>query len=198
MHELFHLDLAADSPKPNPRVDDLTIDIKLGNSGNTYTTVAYGTFATKVLARWQGGGAGVGSTGYYVQRNSDNLAYYALAKYVMTKNGNVYPHLPLVTREIDGPPYPGTLSEFVTEGSNFFLNTTDLTTFESDWASTLEGDDPTCSDDENEAGSALTIDGFAPDSAYPDDYNSQVATWIKALGVTDGSGADAGDRKSVV
>ncbi|KAF8846865.1 hypothetical protein BDZ45DRAFT_370634 [Acephala macrosclerotiorum] len=115
----------------------------------------------------------------------------------MTKNGNVYPHLPLVTREIDGPPYPGTLSEFVTEGSNFFLNTTDLTTFESDWASTLEGDDPTCSDDENEAGSALTIDGFAPDSAYPDDYNSQVATWIKALGVTDGSGADAGQQIAI-
>ena len=115
----------------------------------------------------------------------------------MTKNGNVYPHLPIVTREIDGPPYPGTLAEFVTEGSNFFLNTTDLTTFESDWASTLEGDDPTCSDDENEAGSALTIDGFAPDSAYPDDYNSQVATWIKALGVTDGSGADAGQQIAI-
>ncbi|KAH8589906.1 Spherulation-specific family 4-domain-containing protein [Bisporella sp. PMI_857] len=199
LHELFHLDLAADSPSPNPSVEDLQIDIKYGES-STRSTPAYGPFATKVLARWQGGGAGVGSVGYYVQRNADNLAYYALAKYVMSKNGNVYPHLPIVTREIDGPPYlpyPGSLAVFVTEGSNFFLNiTNDLETWETDWAPTLGGDYPGCSDNENDgaASEALTINGFAPASAYPDDYNSQVSTWITALGSTDGSGADAGQQ----
>ncbi|KAH7413490.1 hypothetical protein BKA64DRAFT_771606 [Cadophora sp. MPI-SDFR-AT-0126] len=92
-HELFHLDLAARSPDPNPSVDDLVTDIKMSSPNDPFarsiTTDAYGTFYTKILARWQGGG-GVCSVGYYVQRNSDNLAMYALAKYVMSKNGNLY------------------------------------------------------------------------------------------------------------
>ncbi|KAL8914851.1 MAG: hypothetical protein Q9172_007013, partial [Xanthocarpia lactea] len=86
-HELTHIDLAANSPKPNPRVTDLQIDVKIGQRGNTYTTPAYSPLGAKLLARWQGSPGG-GSTGYWVQRNADNLAYYALVKYVMTKNDN--------------------------------------------------------------------------------------------------------------
>ena len=144
---------------------------------------------TKILARWQGG-AEEFSTGYYVQRNSDNLAYYALAKYVTSKIGNIYPHLPIVKNELDGPPYPplpSTLAEFITDGSNFYMNTTDdIQTFDTDWANGVGDDYPGCSDHVNddaatEAGSAISIDGFAPASAYPDDYNSQVSSWIAAL-----------------
>lgn len=45
---------------------------------------------------------------------------------------------------------------------------------------------PGCSDDANDdaassAGSAISIDGFAPTSAYPDDYNNQVSFWVAAL-----------------
>lgn len=202
-HELYHLDLAADSPKPNPRVLDLLIDIKYGAS-RSYTTKAYGPFNCKVLARWQGHGPGVGTVGYYVQRNADNLAYYALAKYVISKNNNIYPHLPIVTRENDGPPHPplpGTLAVFVTEGSNFYLNTTEDLTI---WDSSSGEDYAGCSDDENgsEVSSPLTIDGFAPASVYPDSYNSQVSTWIEALGSTDGgsnpgSGGDAGQQIAI-
>jgi hypothetical protein len=164
--------------------------------------MAYGPFACKVLARWQGGGTGEGSVGYYVQRNSDNLVYYALAKYVMSKNGNLYPHLPIIISEIDRPPYrpcqPGSLAIFVTEGSNFYLNITD--DFRG-WGSSPSGDCPGCSDDENgsEASFPLAINGFAPASAYPDHYNSQVSTWIEALGsinrgLKPGSGGDAGQQ----
>ena len=39
-HELLHLDLAADSPSPNPRVTDLTITVKYTSSVNTFNTVA--------------------------------------------------------------------------------------------------------------------------------------------------------------
>jgi hypothetical protein len=197
-HELLHLDLAADSPKPNPRVQDLQIDIKTGPT-EIGTTPAYGPLWTKVLARWQEGGKG-GSVGYYVQRNSDNLAYYALAKYVMSKNGNVYPHLPIVTLKIDGPPYPklpDSLATFVTEGSDFYLNTTDDLTI---WG----GDYLGCPDGTNggEISSPLTIDGFAPASAYPDSYNSQVSSWIEALVSTDGgsnpgSGGGAGQQIAI-
>ncbi|OGM39733.1 hypothetical protein ABOM_012127 [Aspergillus bombycis] len=141
LHELYHLDLAADSPNPNPRVDDLTISFKVNdNDEETRTVKAYGPLATKILARYQGKGT-VGSTGYFVQRNSDNLAYYALAKYVMSKNGNVYPHLPIVTYKLVGPPYPGLLATFVTEGSNFYLNTTDDLTQVSTWIDALGSTD---------------------------------------------------------
>lgn len=188
---MLHLDLAADSPRPNPRITDLQIDIKIGNLGRTLTETAYGPLLTKILARWQGSSVpGAGSTGYYVQRNADNLAYYALAKYVTSKIGNIYPHLPVVTYELSGPPYPpppNSVAEFVTEGNNFFLNTTyDVKDFQNAWSLSLEGDYPGCSDNANPdsvttADPAITINGFAPASAYPDSYNRQVSSWLSDL-----------------
>lgn len=83
------------------------------------------------------------------------------------------PHLPVVIIEINGPPYPHYLAEFITDGSNFFLNTTDdVQTFSKDWANLASDDQSGRSDDANDdaaalAGSAISIDGFAPDSAYP-------------------------------
>lgn len=151
--------------------------------------MAYGTLATKVMACWKGG-AGLGSTGYWVQRNSDNLAYYALAKSVTLKNDNIYPHVPVVINKIAGPPCQNhfdMLAEFMTDGSNFFLNTTnDVQMFSKDWANSTSDDQSGCSDDANGgatalAGSAISIDGFAPTSAYPDDCNSQVSSWVAAL-----------------
>lgn len=116
---------------------DLNIEVEIGQKGNTYTMRGYGPLAKKILAGWTGG-AGLGSTGYWVQRNSDNLAHHALAKYVTLKNDNIYPHLPVVINEIAGPPYPthlDTLAEFITDGSNLFLNTTeDVQMFSKDWA----------------------------------------------------------------
>ncbi|OQE02263.1 hypothetical protein PENSOL_c002G03972 [Penicillium solitum] len=197
LHELFHLNVAANSPDPNPSVIDLNIKIKYGTSG-ILDTPAYGPLATKVLARWQGNQA-LGTAGFWVQRNADNLAHYALAKYVMTKNGGIYPHLPIVTYEIDGPPHPGSLASFVREGSDFYLNTTS-----DDDITIWSGDYPVCDDDlvVSAASSSLTIDGFVPASDYPDSYNKQVSTWIEELGSTDGgsdsgSGGDAGQQIAI-
>ncbi|KAB8067105.1 Spherulation-specific family 4-domain-containing protein [Aspergillus leporis] len=190
---------------PNPRVDDLWIDVKVGPTGEKFVRYsAYGTLATKILARWHRGG-NRGSVGYWVQRNSENLAYYALAKYMMSKNGNVYPHLPVVTNELFRAPFPtpepGLLAMFVTDSSDFYLNTTDDLTA---WDSSVGEHYPGCSDNPNESenSSPLTIDGFAPDSEYPDDYISQVSTWIEALGSSDegsdsGSGGDAGQQIAI-
>jgi hypothetical protein len=206
-HELFHLDLAANSPNPNPTVFDLTISVQ-HSENDVRTYKAYGPTWTKVLARWYSTRQGTETAGYYVQRNSDNLAYYALAKYVMSKNGNIYPHLPIITKLLDGPPYlpydPSLLVTFVEEGSDFYLNITDdvaISHFSS------AGDSPPCSEDTdgNEVSSPLAIDGFAPASAYPDSYNSQLSTWIEALGSTNGgsnstgsaSGGDAGQQIAI-
>lgn len=204
-HELTHLNLAAASPDPNPPVLDLKLDISLGNSGRTATFMAYGPLLTKVLARWQGSPS-TGTAGYYVQRNADNLAYFALAKYVMTKNGDVYPHLPIVTQKLDGPPYPpvaDAIVQFVHDDNNFYWNNTDseigLIQDIIGFGNGIEGINgvindlnldpgggyPGCSDlaDDNAAsaaGQAIKIDGFAPQSAYPDDYNNQLSSWITA------------------
>lgn len=173
--------MAANSPDPNPNVIDLDIQIKYGKD-KVLDVPAYGPLATKVLARWQGNAA-LGTTGYWVQRNADNLAYYALAKYVMTKNGGLYPH-----HELAGPPHPGSLASFVTEDSDFYLNTTS-----NDDITIWTGDYPGCDDDldVSATSSTLTIDGFVPASAYPDSYNEQVSTWIEELGSANG-GSDSG------
>lgn len=140
-----------------------------------------------MLARY---GDDVGS---YVQKNADNLVYFALAKYIMSKNGNVYPHLPIVVNAIDGPPWQHVnlppldmLASFVTDDGKFYLNITDtaLNALAIDYpAEAGDGDDyPGCSDDENtEVASPLVIDNMAAPSDYPSDYNSQVSSWISQI-----------------
>ena len=109
---------------------------------------------------------------------------------MLSKIDNIYHHLPIVTYELDGLPYPrppGALADFIADGGNFYLKSTDdAQTFDTEWATDVGDDYPGCSDDANddaatEAGSAITIDGFAPASAYPEDYNSQVSSWIAVL-----------------
>ncbi|CAI4218928.1 unnamed protein product [Parascedosporium putredinis] len=145
-------------------------------------------YAKCILTRWQGNPT-VGTAGYYVQRNADNLAYYALAKYVMTKNDNIYPHLPIVTYELASPPYPtiptSSLAIFITEDSTFYLNTTEGL---SAWELYPGEDYPGCSDNANDPqgiNSLLAINGFTPASAYPDSYNREqiaIASYINPLG----------------
>lgn len=82
---------------------------------------------------------------------ADNLAYFALAKYVMTKNNNLYPHLPIVTNEIDGPPWiapPDTIAEFITNGNSAYLNVSaaDLDDLALNDYSETEDDIPGCPD----------------------------------------------------
>jgi hypothetical protein len=192
-HEMFHLDLAADSSSnnlPNPRIVDLEVRVP-NDQGALETRKAYGTRLTKILARWQGDD--IFSTGYWVQRNADNLKYYALAKYVMTKNGNIYPHLPIVItrpRRVNRPALSATTAglivEFVQGDGSFYWNT-------SSDSQTLAGAAfPTCADGDG-AGSVLDINGFAPDSAYPSDYTKQVEAWIKDLGAADSNGDSDSD-----
>ena len=90
LHEMTHLDLAADSSvgsTPNPRVWDFTVDFQ-DLDGQTWRAKAYGPLHTKILARYEPDSpTDFPQTGYYVQRNADNFAMYALAKYVQSKIG---------------------------------------------------------------------------------------------------------------
>ena len=117
----------------------------------------------------------------------------------MSKNGNVYPHLPIVTNAIDGPPWRAValdmIASFVTEDGQLYLNITDsdLNALAVDYPAEAGGtgdDYPGCSDDENtDVASPLVIDNMAAQSAYPSDYNSQVSSWISQLPTTTSTSA---------
>ncbi|KAL8684800.1 MAG: hypothetical protein Q9224_006126, partial [Gallowayella concinna] len=168
LHELTHLDLAANSPTPNPRITDHIIGVKDEKSGKT------------------------NDVGYYIQRNADNYVWYAFAKYLMTKNGNVYPHLPIVTYTTERPPRDAyaqpSVAEFTgSEGSVALYANDSVNVMASDEG--LEGCvvasaaggitgpisiDPTVD---------INIDRMVDDSAYPADYRNSVAGWMADLGV---------------
>ena len=196
---MCHLDLAANTAKANPHISDLTIKFRTSD-GRELATKAYGPVATKILARWHQTNIG-SNTGNFVQTNADNFAMFALAKYVQKELGNFYPHLPIVTQvPLRAPRQPwqdsisAYIAEFVAEGDEFYLNTTDsILTLENDWDLEFDGEETAgCSDDPN-SGSypPISIDGFAPASAYPDDYNSQVSSWISALATASSAASPA-------
>ena len=194
---MCHLDLAANTAKANPAIYDLFIKFRTSDGG-VITTKAYGPVATKILARWHQTNIG-SNTGNFVQTNADNFAMFALAKYVQKELGNFYPHLPIVTQvPLRAPKWldetPAYLVEFVAEGDEFYLNTTDsILTLENEWGVEFDGEEtPECSNDPNSAAyPPVSIDGFAPASAYPDDYNSQVSSWISALATASSAASPA-------
>lgn len=108
----MHLDLAADSEnnKPNPKIRDLKIRFwerdKDGKRVRSKWTKAYGSQYAKILARFQPNSRVSKQTGFFVQRNDDNLVLFALATYVQETIGS-YPYIPIIYDEItDGPMLP--------------------------------------------------------------------------------------------
>ncbi|KAJ0333877.1 hypothetical protein COL922a_010324 [Colletotrichum nupharicola] len=194
LHELFHLDLAADSVKgtPNPKVRDMKIsyffyDEKTGKRKLSELQGAYGATLAKVLARFVPS-QGQESTGYYVQRNDDKLGRFALAKYIESKIGD-YPFLPQIYQKLqrvhEPNPRPNSIGVLwdVENDSVAVLNLT---------VATLDGSVP----DDNGVcpwGRAPNEDDFVvkaphPDSAYPDWYHAQQEKWLAV--VTDSLGSD--------
>lgn len=151
--------------------------------------MAYGPLMTKILARWPGR-QDEGSTGYWVLRNADNLAYYTLAKYVTTRLRNVYPNYPIVLYTLNGPPrlpQPSLVAKFNKVNGSVVLNTTnDGPTFKPNQINSTGPPYPGCPDipvdrSASDSDFAITLDDFAPDSAYPDHYHAQVSSWISEL-----------------
>lgn len=102
----------------------------------------------------------------------------------MTQNKNIYPHLPTVNFEIDGPPWPdhsdGSLVlNFRDDGS---LNVTGNSVSALDAQFPEFGNIPGCVDNiDPSPPKPLTIDSLAKPSAYPGDYNKQVRSWLEDL-----------------
>jgi hypothetical protein len=185
-HELFHLNLAAGTPKTGPEIIDYNLKFSTKDTaGNLKIKIrsAYGTLHTKILARYPGSSSK--PTGYYVQRNADNLTLFALAKYVTKKLGNLYPYLPVVESPEGKPVKPTTVNslgldyvaEFYSENGSVYLNSTD---------SDLDEASESCINSSvNNDGEIVVVDGFTPDSEYPEGYITQKKAWIETLEALD-------------
>lgn len=89
-HELMHIDWAIDAGRygDQSHVTDLTLVVR-DPTGKRVAARATGPQMTKALARY------IPDTAFYTLQNADNLALYALVRYIQKDLGNVYPHLPM-------------------------------------------------------------------------------------------------------
>ena len=148
----------------NPHITDINIQFQTIGA-DLYTGKAYGPLLTKILARWPY------YTGRWVWQNADNMNDYALAIYVQSQIGNVYPNFPVVTEENTRQPW----KDMVVAGSG---------TNSIKWNGTNEifkgmvthlndcGDDV----DASASASTLSMTAMAPDSSYPASYISSLVT----------------------
>ena len=88
-HEITHLDYFMNAPKTSPYVSDLEIEYR--DKGQVGWHGAYGPFNARLLTKWQD--TDPAYSGYFTQRNADNYAWFAMAKYVEGQIGE-YPRQP--------------------------------------------------------------------------------------------------------
>ncbi|RYP00514.1 hypothetical protein DL764_006483 [Monosporascus ibericus] len=98
LHEITHLDYFMNAgpgdENKSPYVSDL--EIRYTDRGSTGWHEAYGPYNARVLTNYRDPDPQY--SGYYTQRNADNYAWFALAKYVEGKIGG-YPDLPRAGRK---------------------------------------------------------------------------------------------------
>ncbi|KAM0226905.1 hypothetical protein ACHAP5_012286 [Fusarium lateritium] len=165
-HELLHIDWAS-GVQPGWHIKDMPATYT-DDDDNIRLTVLYGAERTKALARYRF------TPAYFIRRNADNFAMYAMAKYVQKAIGK-YPHLPLAMTLDDVENVP---SLFMSGG------------FSIDLAGkvTIAGpqDDDICQTSATEGGSGENQDlvqfnssaWFWGNSVYPEDYQRQLRGWI--------------------
>lgn len=190
LHELLHLDLAADSVMgtPNPQIRDLSIRYKIVNDENEEVSSplmrAYGPKHAKILARFQPISPSLKQTGYFVQRNDDNLALFALANYVQ-KELKRYPYAPIVYNRISDAPWLPDPREYSVVFSPdvgrpvSFINHTIPDSLRV--PATNENGDVCSAFSEDDKGEGLKIG--APNAAklYPRSYWDQRQQWLKEI-----------------
>lgn len=194
LHELFHLDLAANSEKntPNPKIFDIKVSYESETGVIGLPKKAYGARLSKLLARFQPKDPKEGKppprqTGYWVQRNVDNFSRFAMAKYLEAKGQlGAYPYFPFVYDKLQYPLEPGdrqgkTLIGFeAADGSDAILDL-DTSDMEEDLVGEASFDETHTTDEVFEVGEPYSLDD------YPESYREAYAGWLKELeGNTDG------------
>ncbi|KAK2598099.1 hypothetical protein QQS21_005810 [Conoideocrella luteorostrata] len=197
LHELFHLDLAANSKNnsPNPQIRDLLIKFRIGSGKDrgkiTKWTKVYGARVAKVLARFQPWRMDQ-SLGYFIQRSDDSLTMFALARYVQQKFG-YYPYIPIIYDQIQELPLiPPRDSDDRPDWSSvvaFAKSNTEPTAFinftETEPSSLKSGKCTIMYD--NGSGEDLEIGTPLDKSWYPQSYWDQHERWIEEVRNATGS-----------
>ena len=132
--------------------------------------------------------------GMNVWTNSDNLALYAMARYIQKDIGNRYPHLPLSGGPPDRINREYTLANLLTihaDGTATVINETALSMY-SNSVGTRRGCQSSLAGPEDNL--RITISSnFTPASSYPSDYLAQYNSWAGA-GVLQLAGAAVGQE----
>ncbi|RGP66172.1 glycoside hydrolase family 18 [Fusarium sporotrichioides] len=163
-HELLHIDWAS-GVLPGWHIRDIAAFYR-DKDGTYRRTIIYGAQRTKALARYKF------SPAFFIRRNADNIAMYAMAKYVQKAIGK-YPHLP-VAWEFDD----------VEDGYGLFMS--------GDFSIDIEGnaniaepqeEDDCLTDGGQEIPEQDTVPfnssaWFWEASIYPEDYQRQLRGWI--------------------
>lgn len=163
---------------PEERVTDLKISVQEEDPRHPgrpilWLTQAYGALHSKILARFLPHQQDH-PTGYYVQRNADNMAWFATTMYVQRQIG-AYPHIPIAQQLPEGPPI--TLSR---PDAAYYWGTPGNFTFLMDNATMAEEQFP-CGEEHGQIVPDVNITNFVPDSAYPSEYIANRTAWVKTL-----------------
>ncbi|KAL0253193.1 hypothetical protein SLS55_010165 [Diplodia seriata] len=118
-------------------------------------------------------------SGWYVQRNADNLAYFALAQWVRSKNG-YYPYLPVIRNQVltRNPAVPGGRVAYDTEGGDLVIGVADDDE-EVDNFSLCSDYDDLAYDGTEIAHESLNLTALIDLSAYPTAYQEELAEFLE-------------------
>ncbi|KAI8652238.1 hypothetical protein NCS57_01286900 [Fusarium keratoplasticum] len=186
LHELLHLDLAANSKdgSPNPDIRDLLIKFTFGTGPDkgkkSIWTKVYGSRLAKILASFQPWRKDQ-PLGYFIQRSDDSYTMFILAMYVQRKLG-YYPYIPMVYDQLNDMPL------VPPRDRNDQPGLSGLVPFEKSDAEpavfldfTQDGDGICPSLYEGGSGEDVEIGAPHDRSLYPDLYWEQYKGWIKEI-----------------
>ncbi|SPJ88906.1 uncharacterized protein FTOL_12801 [Fusarium torulosum] len=164
-HELLHIDWAS-GLLPGWHITDIAG--LYYDEDNTYRrTTLYGPERTKALARY------TFSPAYFIRKNADSFAMYAMAKYVQKAIGK-YPHLPLAM-----------ILDEVLDAPILFMVGSISIDLEGKVTMATQQDEDICqtsgnenSPEEQDVVPFNSSAWFSSNSVYPEDYQKQVRGWI--------------------
>ncbi|KAL6788909.1 hypothetical protein GGI42DRAFT_337863 [Trichoderma sp. SZMC 28013] len=185
LHELFHLDLAADSVnnKPNPKIYDIKIVYENDRGMITSPEKAYEARLAKLLARFLPNDKSNTTTGYWVQRNVDNFSRYALAMYLQGKLGG-YTFMPLIFNRLKYPltPDPRAAGKMISFLAGNCSSSNAIVTM-IDPAGSGEADlhEPDNVDPTHTTELSFEVGKPIGDDEYPNSYRRSYAGWVETL-----------------
>ncbi|KAF5681220.1 glycoside hydrolase family 18 [Fusarium heterosporum] len=164
-HELLHIDWAS-GVLPGWHIKDM-LATYLDEDGFERYTYLYGPERTKALARYKF------QPSFFIRRNADSFAMYAMAKYVQKAIGK-YPHLPLA---MELEEVKDLSSLFIVGGMSIDLQgkTTFSDPHDDDTCQTSNGED---NPEKQEVVPFNSSAWFWGVSIYPEEYQRQVRGWL--------------------